>query len=439
MPFTLNVNGRPTTVDVPGDMPLLWVLRDVLNLKGTKFGCGIAPVRRLHRAPARPAGALVPDAGLGGGQRRPSRRSKGCRRTAPIRSSVAWQEIDVPQCGYCQAGQIMSAAALLAATPKPTDADIDRAMAGNVCRCGTYPRIREAIHKAAAIAADPFNPDRRAGGQRVGGRHGRHGFSIVAPSFASPRSPAAGCWSPTYLDPLAEVFAQAPRRRRPTFVPNAFVKITPDNVVTIMAKNPEIGQGVKTSLPMLIAEELEVAWEEVRIEQADLDQTKYGQQNAGGSTATPTNYDPLRRVGAAVRQMFIAAAAQTWSVPAAECYASSGKVVHRATNRSLTYGQLAATAATLTPPDMATVPLKPPANFTIIGQPKRRRRQRQHRHRQAGVRHRLHAAGHAVRRCTRSAPCSAARCVSANLDAIKALPGVRHALVIEGHDRYFGG
>src|SRR4030095_11264446 len=100
-----------------------------------------------------------------------------------------------------------------------------------------------------------------------------------------------------------------------------------------------------------------------------LDQTKYGQQNAGGSTATPNNYDPLRRVGASVRQMLVAAAAQTWNVPAAECYAEKTAVHHRPSGRSMTYGQLAATAATLTPPDMATVPLKAATAFAVVGQP----------------------------------------------------------------------
>src|SRR5689334_17268591 len=93
-----------------------------------------------------------------------------------------------------------------------------------------------------------------------------------------------------YLDPVSGAFAQAPAAQG--FLPNAFVKITPDNVVTIMSKNPEIGQGIKTALPMIIAEELDVAWDDVKIEQADLDETVYGRQNAGGSTATPTNYDP---------------------------------------------------------------------------------------------------------------------------------------------------
>ena len=235
----------------------------------------------------------------------------------------------------------------------------------------------------------------------------------------------------TYLDPLTGVFAQAPPAPGVAFVPTAFVKITADNVVTIMSKNPEIGQGIKTSLPMLIAEELEVPWAEVRIEQADLDQSKYGQQNAGGSTATPNNYDPLRRVGAAVRQMLVAAGAQSWNVPVAECYAAKTAVHHRPTNRSMTYGQLAATAATLTPPDMATVPLKAASTFTVVGQP----------HQGVdnlaivtgkptfGIDFTLAGMLFAVyEKC----PVYGGTVVRANLDEIKALPGVRHAFVVEG-------
>lgn len=150
MPYTLNVNGKSTTIDVPPDMPLLWALRDVLHLTGTKFGCGTAqcgactvhlrgkPIRACQTPVSAAAGAPITTIeGLSTDGSHPVQR--------------AWMELDVPQCGYCQAGQIMSAVALLATKPKPTDADIDMAMNSNICRCATYLRIREAIHRAAAM------------------------------------------------------------------------------------------------------------------------------------------------------------------------------------------------------------------------------------------------------------------------------------------------
>ena len=152
MTVKFKVNGQSRTVDVPSDMPLLWVLRDELDLKGTKFGCGMtlcgactvhvngAPVRSCQRPIGSLAGADVTTVeGLSADGSHPLQR--------------AWKELDVPQCGYCQAGQLMSAAALLKRKPKPTDADIDTAMSGNICRCATYTRIRQAIHAAASATA----------------------------------------------------------------------------------------------------------------------------------------------------------------------------------------------------------------------------------------------------------------------------------------------
>ena len=150
MAYKLNVNGQSTTVDAPADMPLLWVLRDLMNLRGTKYGCGIGQCGACTVHLNGKAVALMPDADFSG--RQPSRyhhRGLSPDGTHPVQ--VAWTEIDVPQCGYCQAGQMMAAAALLAKKPNPTDKDIDSAMNGNLCRCGTYLRIRQAIHKAASL------------------------------------------------------------------------------------------------------------------------------------------------------------------------------------------------------------------------------------------------------------------------------------------------
>jgi isoquinoline 1-oxidoreductase subunit alpha len=153
MPTELRVNGETKSVDVPDDMPLLWVLRDVLGMTGTKFGCGMALCGactvHIDGKPVR--SCLLPASAVGN---RAITTIEGIG-TTPVGAKVqkAWLDLEVIQCGYCQPGQIMSAAALLKAMPQPDDADIDAAMAGNICRCGTYVRIRAAIKHAAGAAA----------------------------------------------------------------------------------------------------------------------------------------------------------------------------------------------------------------------------------------------------------------------------------------------
>jgi isoquinoline 1-oxidoreductase subunit alpha len=162
MAFKITVNGRASTVDVPADMPLLWVIREVLNLPGTKYGCGMslcgACTVHVNGEIARSCVTTIAEVN---GKQITTIEGLSVNGTHPLQK--AWMEVDVAQCGYCQAGQIMAAAALLKKTPKPTDAQIDSAMDSNICRCGTYLRIREAIHKAAGNAG-PASTNSNANG-----------------------------------------------------------------------------------------------------------------------------------------------------------------------------------------------------------------------------------------------------------------------------------
>jgi isoquinoline 1-oxidoreductase beta subunit len=232
----------------------------------------------------------------------------------------------------------------------------------------------------------------------------------------------------TYVEPLGAIGALAPAD---DFEPNAFIRITPDGVVTIIAQNPEIGQGVKTMLPMIVADELDVDWESVRVEQASFDPDKYSSQFAGGSTATPNHWMPMRRAGAAARLMLVTAAAATWRAPVSECDTSSGEVIHRPSGRRLGYGALADRAAQVPPPDLETVPLEEPRDFTIIGT------------RVPGVDNHAIVTGQPMYGIDTTLPgmlyAVFAKCpvfggvvASANLDEIVAQPGVRHAFVVEG-------
>jgi isoquinoline 1-oxidoreductase beta subunit len=227
---------------------------------------------------------------------------------------------------------------------------------------------------------------------------------------------------------LGDLDAAEPVAAAADFAPNAFISISSSGAVSLIAPNSEMGQGVKTSLPMIVAEELDVAWERVTVTQGDLNPA-YGRQTSVGSQSTPSNFMPLRRAGATARAMLVQAAAETWSVPTSECTTESGTVIHRASNRRATYGELATKAASLTPP--ANVALRDPKDFKLLGT------------RVPGVDNQKIVTGAPLfgidvqlpgmlyatyTKC----PVFGGKVVSANLDVVKARQGVRDAFVLDG-------
>jgi isoquinoline 1-oxidoreductase subunit beta len=266
---------------------------------------------------------------------------------------------------------------------------------------------------------------------------GMVGIPVNRRSFLRASAMAGGgllisAWS----HPGDDVFAQDALGQPAPPTLAAFIRIASDGAITIMAKNPEIGQGTKLHLPMIIAEELDADWARVTIEQADLD-PKFGLQVTGGSLATALNWDSHRQVGAAARQMLIGAAADRWNVAASDLTTQAGRVVETRTGRSLAYGELSADAAVRQVPDLQTLQLKDPKTYRIIGTPIR------------------NVDGHSIVTgrplygidITRpgmlfavyaKCPVFGGRVVSANIEAIKGLPGVRHVRVIEGTSDLLG-
>ncbi len=216
------------------------------------------------------------------------------------------------------------------------------------------------------------------------------------------------------------------------FVPNSFVRVAPDGVITIICKGPEIGQGIKTAFPLIIAEELDAAWGDVKVEQALIMPDIYGRQSAGGSTSIPANWDQLRKAGGVARAMLVSAAAKQWNVKESELTTADSAVIHTASARKLKYGELAMKAAALPVPDPAKVPFKTRDQYKLLGK------------RYTGVENLEVVTGKplfgidvklpgmlyaAYEKC----PATGGKVVSANLDYIKTLPGVKDAFIIEGN------
>jgi isoquinoline 1-oxidoreductase beta subunit len=317
--ITLCVNGQHRTLETDPELPLLWALRDHLGLKGTKYGCGVGRCGICtvlidgaphHACMVSLAAAVDKDILTVEGL---------ASRDHPL--VRAWVAEQVPQCGYCQGGQLIAAAALLAQHPKPTDAEIDSAMAGVLCRCGTYPRIRRAIHRVADGAALPALP------------------------ATLPPPPDTGI----ALDDWLRVHA--------------------DDTVTLRINHSEMGQGALTSLAALVAEELELPLAQIRTEFAPAD-PKYknplwGEQFTGGSSSIRGEWEPLRRRAAEARARLLGAAAQAWKLPPGECRARDGAVVHEPSGRHLAYAALAPAAAR--EPAPKRLALKTPGECRLLG------------------------------------------------------------------------
>ncbi|MGE5240669.1 MAG: molybdopterin cofactor-binding domain-containing protein [Bacteroidota bacterium] len=318
--FTLN--GQEVSSHADPDKPLLWVLRDELHLKGTKYGCGVGLCGictvLLDGEPNH--ACMLPLRKVAG---RAVVTVEGLARKNPALID-AWIAEQVPQCGYCQGGQLLASAALLDRNPAPTDDQIDQAMAGVLCRCGTYPRIRRAIH-AAARPVGSASPPLAHGHRKTG-----EGIAL-----------------------------------------NDFIRIGPAGEVTVVISHSEMGQGSLTGLCMLVAEELEVEMSALHAEFAPADarykNPLWGEQFTGGSSSIRGEWEPLRRHAAEAREQLIAAAVRHWKVRRGDCRAENGRVVHVPSSRSLAYAELVADAAQLDAPKR--IKLKEPEAFRIIGKP----------------------------------------------------------------------
>ena len=240
---------------------------------------------------------------------------------------------------------------------------------------------------------------------------------------------AGGVMIALYMEPDADAQGRGGPPPPPPD-PHTYVKIAPDGTVTIMAKNPEVGQGIRTMLPMIIADEMDADWAKVRIEQTDFDDRKYSGQIAGGSTATPTNWTPMRQAGAAARVMLIKAAAEQWNVPEAEVTTSSNVVSHKGSNRTVGYGEIAPKMMALPMPELATLKLKEPSQYTIIGKSQMQRDLP------------LIVTGKPLFSIDQvvpdmkyavfqKAPVFGSKVASANVDEIKALPGIKGVYIVD--------
>ena len=326
----------------------------LLGMTGTKFGCGMAlcGACTVHLEGEAIRSCITPVSGVAG-KKITTIEGLSPDRSHPVQR--AWIEVDVPQCGYCQSGQVMSAAALLAQKPKPSDADIDDAMKGNICRCGTYqpsspgpctaPRnCKKASAQArpGSRSAEDARDEQMAWKLEV--RYERRNYDgNRSPKFSENERGVAATSLIVgfYLPGRIEALAATPAGAAPASL-NAWMLISPDDSVKIMIDKSEMGQGILTALCMIAAEELDCDWKKIHTEFApaakEYFNPAFGMQGTGGSSSVRSSWDPMRKAGAAARDMLLQAAATQWKVDKSACRTENGMIYHDASKRKLTYG-----------------------------------------------------------------------------------------------------
>ncbi len=339
---TLTINGRTISVDLPGDTPLLWVIRDHLALTGTKFGCGAGQcgactvhvngnaVRSCTRSLASVEGSqIVTIEGLGEGGRHPLKKY--------------WVMAQVPQCGYCQPGSIMQAAALLAKNPDPTDADIVKNMNSIICRCMTYDRVKAAIKGAAAEMRE--------------GKPAEEG---------APGTLSAGVPGPVFFDEVPPGREGMPKGNR---LRTLWFEMDPSGVATVHVSKAEMGQHVGTALAQALAEELDVRWEDVRVRHVDSD-PKWGLMITGGSWSVNWTFDQLSRAGASGRIALVNAGAAILGADPGRCRAEKSMVIDQVSGRSISYGEILQqreVTAVSDEEELKKITLKAPRDYRLVG------------------------------------------------------------------------
>lgn len=339
--ISLSINGHARRVNTSADKPLLWVLRDELGLKGTKYGCGvgICGICTVVIDSEPQHACMVPIGKLEGQQ------ITTIEGLWEIRDPLlqAWIAAQVPQCGYCQPGQIMMAWALLERRPQADTREIEAALSGVLCRCGTYQRIRRAVQLATEMDRHPS-------------------WDPSPETFAPAQCRVAISGSP---DDIGD------NKPKHTVMLNPWVGLATDGTVTVLIDRSEMGQGVATAFAMLVAEELEVELSQVSIRFAPADpiynNPVFDEQLTGGSTSVRGEWGRMRRAGASARSVLIAAAAVRWRVSESECHAQAGAVHHQQSGRRLEYAALLTEAAKSSPPEHP--PLKPANAWRLLGRP----------------------------------------------------------------------